>query len=194
MIPWQDITYLKSGTAAQQRAYRCLSALKIFDDLADFSPVLVSTVCLDIDTASSDLDIICFAPECDRFHSAVTTLYGSFDRFTIRESSRGDALVAGFWFEGLEIEIYAQPIIVTEQRAYRHLCQTARVIAWGGDVMRNSIRRLKEQGIKTEPAIARCLHLDGDPYEAVEALERLSESDLAYLVASRVPTLEKIDG
>jgi len=194
MIPWQDITYLKSGTTAQQRAYRCLSELRIFDDLAPFSPVLVATVCLDIDIPSSDLDIICCAPDLALFSATVTRLYSSFKQFTLRESSRGDALVAGFWFDGIEIEIYAQTRAVSEQRAYRHLCQTARVLHYGGDVIRNGIRRLKEQGIKTEPALARCLGLNGDPYEGVEALEQLSDQELEDLVVNRLPALEKNGG
>ena len=193
MIPWQDISYLKSGTASQQRAYRCLSDLTIFEALAPFSPILVSTVCLDIDIESSDLDIICFAPDSDLFSATATTLYGALNGFSIRKSSRGDALVVGFCFHGCEIEIYAQNTPVTEQRAYRHLCQTARILKYGGTPMREAIRALKMQGVKTEPAIASCLGLPNDPYAAVEGLERVSDQDLEHLVTNALRTLEKID-
>ena len=191
MLPWQDISYLKSGTRSQQRAYSCLIDLGIFNDLRDFTPVLVSTVCLDIDTPSSDLDIICCAPDFISFRTRTTQLYGAFDRFQVKES-RGGALVCGFWHLGLELELYAHPLPVTEQRAYLHLCQTARVLSHGGPLWRSAIRALKERGTKTEPAVAQCLGLRGDPYEEIERLSSLSDEQLAQVVAQRTPALEKI--
>jgi hypothetical protein len=47
------------------------------------------------------------------------------------------------------------------------------------------IRRL--DGLKTEPAIAKALGLDGDPYQAVEHLSDVTDHDLHRLLM-RVPT------
>ena len=194
MIPWQDISYLKSGTPSQQRAYHCLTELEILSQLREFTPVLVATVCLDIDTPASDLDIVCCAKDAALFRGKVTSLYGSFESFSIRDSSREGATVVTFIFGGLELEIYALGVPVEQQRAYRHLCQTARVLRLGGPAWNRAIRFLKQQGIKTEPAVALCLGLAGDPFEQVEALETLSDAELQALVMARHPALEKISG
>lgn len=168
-----------------------MTELGILDGLAAFSPILVATVCLDIDTAASDLDIICHAPQLETFSSVATALYGSCPGFLLRASGRG-ATVASFHFAGLEFEIFAQPVQVHEQNAYRHLCQTARVIRLGGDPWKHAIRRLKERGMKTEPAVALCLALEGDPFEAVLSLEETPDAVLAELVRERRPALEKL--
>jgi len=191
MIPWQDIAYLKTGTPKQQRAHAALCELNIFDDLRAFTPILVSTICLDIDVESSDLDIICHVPHAESFRSSVVRVYSSLDRFSIR-SSRDDATVVGFWFKDFEFEIYGHRAPVTQQRAYVHLCQTARVIAFGGASWRTAIRALKERGMKTEPAVAYSLGLNGDPYEAVEQLQSLSDEGLKKLLAHRLTSLEKM--
>lgn len=194
MIPWQDISYLESGTPSQQRAYRCIHKLGILEDLREFSPVLVATVCLDIDTATSDLDIVCCAKDDAVFRAKATGLFGSCARFAIRQSSREGATVVTFMFDGLELEIYALGVPVQQQRAYRHMCQTARVLRLGGPDWNRAIRALKERGLKTEPAVALCLGLSGDPFAEVENLEALSDERLAALVRERHPALDKICG
>ena len=180
MNEWKDISYLKNGTPSQQSAFLCLNKLGIFDDLKSFSPTLVSTVCLDIDTATSDLDIICHAPCSAEFCRAVTLIYRDLNDFTITPLE--GATVCLFRFAGWGIEIYAQPLPVIKQSAYLHLCQTSRVLQFGGAPFRNAIRALKEVGVKTEPAVAQCLGLTGDPYRGVEDLIKLSDQELQSLL------------
>jgi hypothetical protein len=53
---WADPSYLQSGTSRQQAAYALLDALGVFRHLRPYSPLLVGTIPLNIDTPQSDLD------------------------------------------------------------------------------------------------------------------------------------------
>lgn len=146
MNEWKDISYLKNGTPSQKSAFLCLNKLGIFDDLKSFSPTLVSTVCLDIDTATSDLNIICHAPCSAEFCRAVTLIYRDLDDFTITPLE--GATVCLFRFAGWEIEIYAQPLPVIKQCAYLHLCQTSRVLQFGARHLETPFGLLRKLGLR----------------------------------------------
>lgn len=166
---WRDFSYLARGNARQQHAYRALQALGVFDILRDYSPILVGTVPLDIDIEGSDLDIICEARDLAAFARQVTSAFGAHARFRIEQKSADGTprVVADFEFDGWPVQIFGQPRPATEQNAYRHMLVEARVLAMGGEVAREEIRRLKQAGVKTEPAFAQYLHLEGDPYAAL---------------------------
>ena len=182
---WTDISYLRHGTLRQQGAYRTLQTLDLFHTLQDYTPILVGTIPLDIDTEQSDLDILCEAHDLNRFQQVVTTAFGRQPRFRVRATCKDElpTLVAGFTAEGFPVEIFAQPRPVTEQNGYRHLVVEARLLALGGEAARVRIRELKRAGLKTEPAFARYFRLDGDPYQTLLHLVRLSEAELAATVA-----------
>jgi len=181
---WRDISYLASGTPRQRSAYRNLSELRILDALAPFDAVLVSTVNTNIDVESSDLDVICEVYDFDAFEALLVSLYETKPGFTVsRSESDPPALVASFYHNDWEYEVFGQPLPIERQNAYRHMVQTHRVISLGGDTWREAIRSLKRDGMKTEPAVAYCLRLEGNPYQAVLALEQLSDVDLVHLLS-----------
>jgi hypothetical protein len=156
----------------------------VLELLVEFDPVLVSTVNIDIDIPSSDLDIICEAHDLVAFGARVVDLFGGLRGFQSRHSGRGmDAVVASFFHGEWEYEIFAQAIPVEQQRAFQHLVQTHRIVTRGGERWRKALRFLKEQGLKTEPAVAHALRLTGDPYEAVLALKSVTDEALDNLLA-----------
>lgn len=180
---WHDISYLASGTPTQQRAYRSLTKLSILDSLSQYDATLVSTVCNDIDIPGSDLDIICYTPDFTQFQEHATKLFSSMPAFTIHtHESEPPALVVQFHTDEFEFEIFAQSIPVSQQNAFRHMLQTNRVLNVGGERWRQAIRHLKLSGLKTEPAVAQLLHLTGDPYQAILALETVSDAELVTLI------------
>lgn len=180
---WRDIAYLASGTLRQRSAYDNLTDLRILEALADFDAVLASTVNTDIDIGSSDLDVICEARDLAAFEAQLVSLYGMKAGFEIRASDVSPpALVARFYHCDWEYEVFGQDVRIERKNAYRHLVQTHRVLVVGGEEWRKAIRMLKQQGIKTEPAVAQCLRLSGDPYQAVLSLELLSDEQLVRLI------------
>lgn len=176
---WRDISYLGSGTDRQRSAFTNLRESRVLERLCDYDPVLVSTVCLDIDIQSSDLDIICEARDLKAFSSFLSREFGSCRGFEVRHSASQEcAVVVRFLLGEWECEVFAQRIPVERQNAFRHLVQLDRVLSYGGDIWREKIRALKRAGVKTEPALAESLGLQGDPYQAVLALEALSDEEL----------------
>jgi hypothetical protein len=180
------ISYLKDGTPRQQHTFRALTALGIFASLQTYTPVLIGTIPLDIDTDTSDLDIACHAPDLDRFAGQVATLYGNHPYFRLRRKEvRGlESVVASFEFEGFAIELFAQSQPVEQQYGYRHMLVEARLLAIGGEAARRAIRELKQNGVKTEPAFAHFFELNGDPYEMLWDLSWLPEETLRKRLSS----------
>jgi hypothetical protein len=166
---WRDISYLARGNARQQRAFRALQELDIFNVLRDYTPILAGTIPLDIDIEQSDLDVICEAHDLAAFECAIQDAYGAREDFRIERSTVKDvpSLFASFAFDGFPIEIFGQPRPVFEQNAYRHMVIEARLLTIGGEDARREIGQLKRAGFKTEPAFARYFKLEGDPYEAL---------------------------
>ena len=179
-IPWQDISYLLEGGKRQREAYRALRSLRVFRLLCDYSPVLVGTIPIAIDIDESDLDIVCKAVDLAAFEQRLTEAFSQWQGFcTKNKSVMGvPSVVASFLHAGFRIEIFAQPRPVTEQNAYRHMIVEARLLAIGGEETRREIQRLKRSGLKTEPAFACYFKIDGDPYEALLQMSRLSVDEL----------------
>jgi hypothetical protein len=175
-----DISYLKRGNHRQRQAYAALHSLDIFNRLAEYSPVLAGTVPLSIDIFESDLDILCYAQDLDAFTDLLRELYGWKTNFELKTRAiRGvPAVMAGFEHAGFPIEIFTQAVPVEQQNGYRHMIIEYRLLALGGEEMAESIRQLKRNGLKTEPAFAQYLHLDGDPYQALLDLEKLDDAAL----------------
>src|SRR5262249_43249782 len=182
---WTDLSYLLGGTQRQRDAYRTLQTLDLFPILQDYTPILVGTIPLDIDTEQSDLYILCEAHDLNRFQQDVITAFGRQPRFRVRATCKDQlpTLVAGFTAEGFPVEIFAQPRPVIDQNGYRHLVAEARLLALGGEEARVKIRELKRTGLKTEPAFAWYFQLDGDPYQTLLHLAQLSDAELAATVA-----------
>jgi hypothetical protein len=180
---WRDISYLQHGTAQQRRAFATLSALNILSVLRDYDPILVSTVCLDIATSTSDLDIICEVHDQEVFIAHVARHFGRYDRFSVFDTELApSASVISFFTEDFEIEVFGQAMPIEQQNAYKHLCQMKRIIELGGELARRAIQKLKMDGMKTEPAIAKLLNLSGDPYRAVLRLGEVSDAELLTLI------------
>jgi hypothetical protein len=186
MLPhWQDIGYLQAGSPAQQGAYRTLQRHAILQLLQAYKPILVGTFPLDIAVAGSDLDIICEVHDFQAFGELVAQHFGHCPAYTSRQLSLGGlaSLVISFQLDGMEVEVFGQPLATEQQNGYRHLVVEARLLAAGGAAFKKKIIALKTQGLKTEPAFAALLGLPGDAYQALLSLESLSESALA----SRLP-------
>lgn len=162
------IDYLQYGTNRQQKAYRLLSK-HILKPLEAFSPILAGTIPLNIDIASSDLDILCCWNNKVVFSNVVVDAFSACKDFSIKEIliQGQETIIANFSIDGFEVEIFGQEIPVVQQNGYRHMIIEHAVLECEDEAFRKEIIRLKEAGYKTEPAFAKLLGLPGDPYQAL---------------------------
>ena len=169
MTVFLNINYLKSGTARQQKAFEVLNENLILQKLYDFTPILVGTIPINIAIDSSDLDIACYWKDKNHFIEMVRKNFSEEKSFQIyeKEISGEEAVVANFFTDDFEIEIFGQNIPVQEQFGFRHMIIEAKILEEKGEDFRQKIIELKKSGIKTEPAFSQLLNLKGDPYEAL---------------------------
>ena len=180
---WSDLSYLQYGTTRQRAAYDCLQKLGVMTALKEFHPTLVSTICIDIDVETSDLDVICQFDDSYTFAECLRRTYEHYPHFVMFPfNPENNSIVARFESDGFLIEVFGQSLPVWRQNAYRHLTIMARLLSYGGDNLREAVRELKRSGMKSEAAFASCLGLGGDPYLALFALESLSDGSIAELV------------
>ncbi|TDE17629.1 DUF4269 domain-containing protein [Dyadobacter psychrotolerans] len=165
MIDFDTIEYLKYGNAKQLLAYNILTETGIMDLLAEFDPLLVGTIPIDIDIETSDLDIVCFYKDKSYYIKKVKTLFSGHRDFTLREKQNFTSVVAAFQAVPFEIELFGQDVPTKQQNAYRHMLVEHQLLLKYGDDFRCKIKDLKRKGYKTEPAFAFVLGLAGDPYE-----------------------------
>lgn len=143
------------------------------DILQDFDPIVVGTIPIGIDIDSSDLDIICFWQDQHFFNRKLADNFMIFEAFQIRIVTINSELttIANFHIDHLEFEIFGQNVPSKSQFGYRHMLVENKLLLERGEDFRQEIINLKQQGYKTEPAFAKVLGMEGDPYQALLKLE-----------------------
>ncbi|MEW5677372.1 DUF4269 domain-containing protein [Flavobacterium enshiense] len=178
MSKFDTLDYLAFGNPLQQKSYEVLTRFAVFDALIPFSPILVGTIPIDIAIENSDLDIACFWTNKNDFIKTVTSSFSHHLNFTISETiiNQNETVLANFFIDRFEVEIFGQNVPVKEQMGYRHMLIEAKILKENDENFKNEIIRLKQNGIKTEPAFARLLNLKGDPYLALLDYFKLKKS------------------
>lgn len=166
MTDFQDISYLKDGNDRQKSAYQSLVKHHVLEKLAAFDPILTGTIPINIDIPESDLDIICYWEDIDEFMISIGKSFAKEQDFSLRKETINEqaTVIANFWMDDFEIEIFGQNIPTIEQNAYQHLLVEYQILQQKGESFRQKVIELKKNGIKTEPAFAQLLGLADDPY------------------------------
>ncbi len=169
MIDFTQIDYLKNGNARQQAAYKAIQESKVIEKLKAYAPILTGTIPIEIDLPDSDLDIICHCEDHAVFRSDVIRAFGHHQDFKLSKAvyQGMESTIAAFYFNGFEFELFAQNIPTQEQRAYQHMLVEYRLLQEHGPAFKQQIIALKQSGMKTEPAFAKLLGLEGNPYLAL---------------------------
>lgn len=166
MVDFTTIEYLKTGNQKQILAYDILTKNKVLSNIAEFEPVLVGTIPINIDIENSDLDIICYWTNKTNFKTKIQSFFGKEKGFRIRATQidNQETVIANFIIDGFEIEIFGQNIPTKNQNGYKHMIIEYEILASKGENFRLEIIKLKQKGFKTEPAFGLLLGLKNDPY------------------------------
>ncbi|MDZ5451860.1 DUF4269 domain-containing protein [Labrys sp. ZIDIC5] len=153
--------------------------------LRPFDPHVAGTPPLGIDLPSSDIDILCHAPDQIAFTQAVWSNLAASEAFSMHQWT-GDPrpVVVGLIAQGWHFELFASPHPVAEQEGWRHFLAERRLLVLGGEPLRMRIMQHRLAGLKTEPAFAAALNLAGDPYQALLDLQQRANRDLAAILSA----------
>ncbi len=158
----------------------------LFASLAPFKPLLAGTYPLGLNIESSDLDVICEAPDLDELERALTAQHGNAPGFAVhRVPAQPPAVVASFQLGDSRVEVFGQAVASHRQAAFRHMMIEGRLLRLASEGLREEIIARKRAGDSTEAAFASALALSGDPFEAVLALEPASDDELVAVLARR---------
>ncbi|MBR2813130.1 MAG: DUF4269 domain-containing protein [Reyranella sp.] len=166
--------------AAKRLPYlEALARSGLMEALAPFDPHVAGTPPLGLDVPGSDIDVLCEVDEGWAFTQAIWAHAGEFDSFIIRQwTGETRPIVASFEACGWPIEIFGDPRPVVRQPGWRHFTVERRLLALGGEGFRAAVMAQRHRGLKTEPAFAVTLGLDGDPYLTLLELDARSDSHL----------------
>lgn len=170
---FKHIEYLKFGNEKQRLAFSEIKKHRVFEKLKRYKPILTGTIPIEIDLPESDLDIIC---ECENHVEFTAYLLNQFSDkkdfkvYTTR-LNEVESTIARFETENFLFEIFGQNIPTEKQYAYRHMIIENRILKEKGEEFKERIKELKFKGIKTEPAFAILLGIEGNPYAELLKLE-----------------------
>jgi len=158
--------FLRSPSARQRQAKAALTSSAVVDVLAAHDPRWCGTIPLGIDVESSDIDVVCVADDIDAFMQFAHQHFAQEPQFRSSTTKVREVVsaVVSFVHHGLVIEVFAQPVPSEMQLGFVHMCIEAAVLHGRGAAFADEVRALKRQGVKTEPAFAQLLGIQGDPY------------------------------
>jgi len=168
---FSNIEYLRAGNEKQRAAWDVLSGTGLFGMLEIYEPVLAGTIPIGIDVEGSDLDIVCRYTRKENFVHDMESRFASEKGFSLNERIGTDIILCRFDKGGFPVEIYASLMNPSMSNAFRHMISEYRILRLAPPQFRKDIIDLKNEGVKTEPAFAKLLRLDGNPYEAMTLLE-----------------------
>ena len=160
--------YLRRGNRRQRLAAEVLDWLGVDTLIGVEEWVLAGTVPLDVDLPDSDLDILLSTQDPQSVRDDLTARFAQMPEFAVWPHGReSGAWCVAFQTETYPIEFFIHTTAVRDQRAFQHLVVEYILLQRHGANFREMIRSLKASGLKTEPAFAQVLGLNGDPYIAL---------------------------
>lgn len=151
--------------------------------LGAHDPLLAGSLPVGLYMSNSDLDVLVGHTEWQTFSKDF------FEKIKTQATNatyklEADYALINLAYRGVPFEIYFAEKPPILQRAGRHLQIEARLIQLFPRALQ-ILKKLRTQGMKTEPAFAQAFHIEGDPYEELERWSNLTDANL-YDVVSKL--------
>jgi predicted metalloenzyme YecM len=178
----ESVVTLESNT----RVWKAICASRVLEIFRDFDPLVAGTFPLGIANPKSDVDVILDLSQSDQIEAFILICrnhFSSYHEFHLKQHDEIDdfpTVVLNFSFEGIPFEVFAQARPSIRQKAYLHYLVEERLLKFGGEPFKNQVIAARNRGLKTEPAFAEVLGLEGDPY--VSLLKVGFNSDLVLQI------------
>jgi Domain of unknown function (DUF4269) len=164
-----------------------LQGSQIIELLQGFDPQVAGTFPLGLAIATSDIDVICHAPAVPALADRIWLHFRHCEDFRLYQwTSANRSVVTRFRYGGFLFEIFGDARPVAEHEAWRHFDVERRLLALDDGHLRSSVSKLRASGMKTEPAFAAAMMLDGDPYAVLLTLS-FESNDQLFSRLRRVP-------
>jgi hypothetical protein len=165
------------------RWHDALNTSGLMDVLAPFDPHVIGTLPLGLALPSSDIDVAVFTPDPNEVAAKLWLAKDGLRGLSMRRwTGDGRPLVANFQAFGWEFEVFAACTAVRDQVGWRHFDVERRLLTIGGSALQRAVLQRRLAGMKTEPAFADLLGLEGDPYAAMSRLFEVDDRRLARLL------------
>lgn len=185
--PFLQSDYLRLGTPKQQELWEDLEKWKILKNLIGFKPTLAGTIPIDIDTESSDVDILVKYNVPSHLQKICYAKFRNLPKYSFSEKtiSLRVTLICRFTTPNFQYEIFGQSVEPTEQYAWIHMMVENRFLLLANSSFREEIRNLKRNGLKTEHAFCQLLDLKGDPFKLLLQWNQKSDEEMKELLLKR---------
>lgn len=172
---------------SNEKIWKALRQSQVLKLLKEHQALVAGTFPLGLQLEHSDLDILIQIENLDDFSAKAHKLWAAYEGFHSRREVIGDleSLIIYFKFQGVPFEIFAQNCAPVEQKAYRHFQLEEKLLEFGGPALQARVLSLRKTfGLKTEPAFAQALGLEGDSFQVLLDLQKRSNQELRSLVSA----------
>lgn len=169
-----------------KKVFKALEESKILKNFKKFTPFVAGTFPLGVHTDKSDIDILMYAENLNELKDQIHSEYAQMEAYTSRVTvvDELETLIVNFNVNDTPFEIFAQNRAVVKQKAYLHFQIEERLLKFGGHSFLKKIQDNRQKDLKTEPAFAQALRLEGDAYLELLRLQSASNSHLMKIVES----------
>ena len=163
---------------SNQKVWQALEASRVLEVFKPNEPLVAGTFPLGVFNKASDLDILLFSRNLNETQDQIANQknWGPIE-ISRKRINQLETIVARFRFMDVPFEIFAQARHTVLQQAYRHFLIEEKALKYKGTLFFERIVDLRRQGLKTEPAFALALGLEGDPYKELLSYEKMTGAD-----------------
>ncbi len=158
-----------------------VTELRLFETFMNNDPFIAGTIPLAIDASAADLDFLVTFPSHDEFSLLCTQQFSHLPDFEMSQGHQdgADYSLCKMRYRDLPVEIFSSTDSTYSQNGFRHFHIEEKLLKYGRTEWQDRVIKLKDGGLKTEPAFAVLLKKeDVDPYQYLLELQKKSIKEL----------------